>query len=151
MHSLFNTIPLRKCAPMLTWYLDSRFELLNSDRLNYQVIQTFFNSTKPSSPTITCYWQEDWGSSSPSTYFMIGYFRELELVVLAGGFLSKALLPKISFQSSHCFITLESEIPSDFLLCPKQSFSYLCRSKETLFLSSFLKGPSLDFGYPRSF
>ena len=50
---------------------------------------------------------------------MIGYFRELELVVLAGGFLSKALLPKISFQSSHCFITLESEIPSDFLLCPK--------------------------------
>ena len=122
MRGLFNTKPPRKCAPMPTWYLDILFEYLNSDRFE-----------PLGSKDISIIQQKLLVLLLLATGRRIGEVAHLALKyesAISGNWIRLFWLE--GYKPKHCtkdfspklplFNALESEIPTDFKLCPKRAF-----------------------------
>ena len=122
MRGLFNTKPPRKCAPMPTWYLDILFEYLNSDRFE-----------PLGSKDINIVQQKLLVLLLLATGRRIGEVAHLALKyesAISGNWIRLFWLN--GFKPKHCtkdfspklplFNALESEIPTDFKLCPRRAF-----------------------------
>ena len=122
MRGLFNTKPPRKCAPMPTWYLDILFEYLNSDRFE-----------PLGQKDITIVQQKLLVLLLLATGRRIGEVAHLALkydCTISSNWIKLFWLE--GFKPKHCtkdfspklpvFNALDSDIPSDFKLCPKRAF-----------------------------
>ena len=122
MRGLFNTKPPKRCAPMPTWNLDILFEYLNSDRFEPLV-----------SKDISIVQEKLLVLLLLATGRRIGEVAHLALQYqspVSGNWIRLFWLE--GYKPKHCtkdfapklplFNALESEIPTDFQLCPKRAF-----------------------------